>query len=132
VSQLRHRYEEFRAEGAELAAVSFAEGRILEHYANDLHMPFPLLSDPERGVYRSYGLGKGSTWGIFGPKIIWTYIKLMARGRLFRGIQANPYQLGGDFVIDGEGIVRLAHRGEEPTDRPTVEQLLEAVRSPSR
>ena len=114
--------------GAEVAVVSFADGSTLERYANDLRLQFPLLSDPERTAYVAYGLNKGGVWSIFGPKIIWQYVKLMSRGRRFRGIQADPLQLGGDFVIDGEGIVRFAHRSEDPADRPSADRLLEAVR----
>lgn len=125
---MRHRYQDFQAAGAEVAVVSFAEGKIMEHYARDLHIPFPLLSDPKRSAYRAYGLRKGSFWSIFGPKTILTYLNLMARGRLFRGIQADPFQLGGDFVIDGAGTVSFTHRSAEPTDRPSADRLLEAVR----
>ncbi len=128
MSQLRHRYEDFRKAGAEVAVVSFAEVSILKRYANDLRLQFPLLSDPERTAYKAYGLLKGSVWSIFGPKTFWQYVRLMSRGRRFRGIQADPLQLGGDFVIDGEGIVRFAYRSEDPADRPSVERLLEAVR----
>ena len=129
---MRHRYEEFRAAGAEVATVSFAQSRALQHYARDLRIPFPLLSDPERGSYEAYGLRKGSFWSIFGPKTVWEYVKLMSRGRLFRGIQADPFQLGGDFVIDGDGIVRFAYRSEDPTDRPSAERLLQAIRDLER
>ena len=128
MSQLRHRYEDFREAGAEVAVVSFAQGRTLERYASDLRIRFPLLSDPARNAYAAYGLRKGSFWKIFGPETAWTYVRLMARGRRFRGMQADPFQLGGDFVIDGQGIVRFAHRSEDPADRPSVERLLEAVR----
>jgi peroxiredoxin len=129
---LRHRYEEFRAAGAEVAVISFAQRRATEHYARDLRIPFQLLSDPERAAYIAYGLRKGGLWSIFGPKTVWEYVKLIARGRLFRGIQADPFQLGGDFVIDGRGIVRFAHRSEDPADRPTMDRLLQAIRSPAR
>jgi peroxiredoxin len=30
----------------------------VRHYAETLHLPFPVLSDPERSVYHSYGLDK--------------------------------------------------------------------------
>ncbi len=60
MSQLRHKYEEFRAAGAEVAAVSFAQSKALLPYARDLRLPFPLLSDPERGAYKAYGLLRGS------------------------------------------------------------------------
>ncbi len=75
---------------------------------------------------------KGGLWSIFGPKTVWEYVKLMTHGRLFRGIQADPFQLGGDFVIDSNGIVRFAHRSEDPADRPAMDRLLQAVRSPAR
>ena len=125
---MRHRYEDFRAAGAEVAVISFAQARAMAHYARDLRLPFPLLSDPERAAYKAYGLRKGGLWSIFGPKTVWEYVKLIARGRLFRGIQADPFQLGGDFVINGRGIVRFAHRGEDPADRPAMDRLLQAVR----
>lgn len=132
MSQLRHKYGDFRAAGAEVAVISFAQPRAMEYYARDLQVPFPLLSDPERAAYIAYGLRKGGLWSIFGPKTVWEYVKLMAHGRLFRGIQADPFQLGGDFVIDGNGIVRFAHRSEDPADRPAMDRLLQAVRSPAR
>ncbi len=112
--------------------ISFAQDRAMEHDGRDLRIPFPLLSDPERAAYKAYGLRKGGLWGIFGPKIIWEYVKLIVRGRLFRGIQADPFQLGGDFVIDGKGIVRFAYRSEDPADRPAIDRLLQAVRNPAR
>ena len=132
MSQLRHRYDDFREAGSEVTVVSFAEGKALEHYARDLRLPFPLLSDAERIAYEAYGLRKGGLWSIFGPKTVWEYVKLMSRGRLFRGVQADPFQLGGDFVIDGKGIVRFAHRSEDPADRPSMDRLLESVRAISR
>ena len=116
---------------ARAAAISFADVRAQERYARDLHMPFPLLSDADRTAYQAYGLGHGNTWAVFGTRTIWTYVKLMARGRRFRGIQADPYQLGGDFVIDGAGVLRFAYRSREPSDRPTMERLLEAIRDAS-
>ena len=86
-----------------MAAVSFAQSKALLPYVRDLRLPFPLLSDTERGAYKAYGLLRGSFWSIFGPKTVWEYVKLIPHGRLFRGIQADPFQLGGDFVIDGRG-----------------------------
>ena len=48
----------------------------------------------------------------------------MRAGRRWRGIQGDSAQLGGDFIVDADGIVRLAYRSRDPTDRPLVEQLL--------
>jgi peroxiredoxin len=128
---LRRRYEEFRQAGAEVVIVSFVQDQRLQFYSQGLDLPFPLLSDPDRRAYTTYGLRRGGIWTIFGPKIIWTYIKLILHGRRFRGIQGDPMQLGGDFVIDGQGVIRFAYLGADPADRPPVERLLQAVREPA-
>jgi len=37
--------------------------------------------------------------------------------------------MGGDFIIDSMGIVRLAYRSKEPADRPGVGQLLDILKN---
>lgn len=88
---------------------------------------FTLLLDDERKAYHAYGLEHSylRSWGI---KTIWTYARYLASGRKWRGIQGDSGQLGGDFLVDAQGIVRLAHRSHDPTDRPSVDTLLSAVK----
>jgi hypothetical protein len=38
-------------------------------------------------------------------------------------------QLGGDFVLDAEHRLVVAYRSVQSTDRPSVDQLLNAVRA---
>jgi len=85
--------------------------------------PVQVLLDVERAVYRSYGLERSflRSWG---PKTMWRYARLLAAGRKWRGIQGDSAQLGGDFIVDANGIVRLAYRSNDPTDRPSVDDLL--------
>ena len=51
----------------------------------------------------------------------------MAQGWKWRGIQGDSSQMGGDFIIDRQGIIRMAHRSYEPTDRPEVKEILQAL-----
>jgi peroxiredoxin len=58
VAQLGRMVNEFRAAGAEILVIL---GDTLERaakYAENLHSPFPVLADPERQVYREFGLDK--------------------------------------------------------------------------
>ena len=36
----------------------------------------------------------------------------------------DPYQLGGDFIIDRSGMVIMAHPSTNPVDRPSVDKIL--------
>jgi AhpC/TSA antioxidant enzyme len=94
--------------------------------ANDV--PFPLLLDADRHVYRAYGLhwSRLRTWS---PRMIWYYIRRLAAGARLQPTQGDPYQLGGDFLVDARGIVRLAHRSADPSDRPSVERILQTLRA---
>ncbi len=88
--------------------------------------PFPLLIDPERIAYRVYGLEYSllRSWGL---QTVWRYVQLLVSGHRWRGIQGDSGQLGGDFIVDNQGIIRLVHRSHDPTDRPSVEQLLDTL-----
>lgn len=74
-------------------------------------------------MYRAYGLRR--SWNV---KTAWTYGWLLLRGRKLHGIQEDPNQLGGDFIVDAKGIVRLPHPSRDAADRPSVSDLLGVLR----
>ena len=90
----------------------------------------PSFSDPSREAYRTHGLGSASfarTW--LSPRTVPLYARALPRGQRIRPPRADPAQLGGDFVLDHSGRVRLITRSSEPTDRPSVEKLLATIRA---
>lgn len=57
-AQLGRLYKEFRSAGADVLVIL---GDSLDHarrYAEALKLPFPVLADPERAVYRQFNLEK--------------------------------------------------------------------------
>ena len=111
-----------------MVAIGFAPPERLRWLAEDVGIPFPMLRDPEYQAYRAFSLQRGSLREVYGPRTIWAYLKLIARNRRFTRTQTDRLQLGGDFIIDGQGIVRLAYRSRNPADRPPVSRLLDALR----
>ena len=94
-----------------------------------MQLPFPLLSDPDRDVYRAYGLRRGRLSQLLRPGTVLAYIKLLGRGRLYHFRRSDLRQLGGDFVIDEGGKVQYQYRSAAPHDRPSVDQLLRILES---
>jgi hypothetical protein len=126
---VRERWDEFADRDASALVVSFAAAERLEDYRDHLALPFAVAADPDRRAYRAYGLTRGSLWQIWGPRVLWRYATLLARGRRpqrpARGDDLS--QLGGDFVIAGDGRLSYAHLSHSPADRPPVEDLLRAL-----
>ncbi len=96
----------------------------LTAFARELELPFPVLSDASAEVYFAFGLGKGM---LIRPRTLVAAARLVWRAkRLFRPI-GDVMQVGGDFIVDGAGVVRFAHGSEDPTDRPEAPELLQLV-----
>ena len=95
--------------------------------------PFPVLSDADRSSYAAWGLQRASFARIWlDPKTWSQYARLLRSGERIRTLGNDTRQLGGDFVIDPEGVVAYA-RPQQRDDRPPVGRLLSAIeqRTPS-
>jgi peroxiredoxin len=121
--------EEIEALGAGVLLVAYDDRSHLEaKMLHGLALPFPLLLDPERIAYTAWGLGRTNLFGaMLSPSLNWRYFRLLLAGERFLGFAPDMLQLGGDFVIDPEGMVAFAHRMRNNGDRPTAETLLAAL-----
>jgi hypothetical protein len=123
------RYQEFRQRGSEVLAISFAPPSVVAAYVGESAAPFPVLSDQSKTAYQDFGLEHTSWRQILQGSVLGRYLGLILRGWLPRKSRRGEdyLQLGGDFILDSQRRLVNAHRSAEPTDRPTVEELLHAV-----
>jgi peroxiredoxin len=114
---------------ARVVAVSFSPPERVAFFLSDTQLSFPVLSDAPLDGYHAFGLTRVSWLRILRPDVIWRFTRMMFRGWLPKKPAKGDdvLQLGGDFVIDAEGILRWAHRSSEPTDRPAKTAMLDAL-----
>ncbi|RMG82964.1 MAG: hypothetical protein D6712_13790 [Chloroflexi bacterium] len=127
--QLQRYDDTLKSHGVQPLYISFsAKAHFLRAWREQTGVTNPLLVDTEREVYRAYRMKRGNIWRVYGPKTLWYYaLAMFGRGQKWRGILDDAYQLGGDCLIDQRGIVHYIHRSEDPTDRPTIDTLLQAI-----
>ena len=96
VMRLARTYDQIQAQNTVVLVLGPGD----RHEAEQLQrkVPFPVLADPDRTVYRAYGLGKAL------------------------GIQQS-----GTFLIDGAGTVRYANRATVPLGALKEPALLAAI-----
>lgn len=107
--------------------IGFGSVEYARHWLDQTCDEFPLLLDQERQVYHAYDL-KESWLRSWNFRTLVRYIRLLLSGAKWRGIRGKSTQLGGDFIVDSDGIIRLAYRSREAADRPEVGDLLETLR----
>ncbi|MCP4357004.1 MAG: redoxin domain-containing protein [Chloroflexi bacterium] len=124
MAQVVAHQDEFDKLYTNIVTISFTdESYWAETWLRETNSPFPLLLDPTRTAYHAYGLDY-SLMRAWNGRTIFYYIRALLSGRKWRGIQGDSGQLGGDYVVDTGGIVRLVYPSHDPTDRPSVDHLL--------
>lgn len=113
----------------ETKVVTFDTDYMALTYVKSNAMTWPLLLDPDQSLYAAYGMQRGSWWQVYGPGSVWKYLGLMLKGRLPGRPGRDWRQLGGDVLIDPDGVVRLHYISADPHDRPPLELLLSMVRA---
>jgi len=123
--------DEFAALRCSVLLVAQAKPEVLSLYISRQKWTVPIVSDPERDAYTAFGLERTSWLTFFKPRVLWGYARGMWKGYRVK----KPYegedilQLGGDFILDRERKVVIAHPSVNPTDRPTISALLGAIPS---
>ena len=114
---------DFEARNSNIVTVSFGTQYWTDVWLKETKSPYPFLRDEEKLSYQAYKL-ESSTLRSWSPATVWYYAKAKLQGRDIPAQRGDAHQLGGDFIIDAQGIVRLSHPSSDPTDRPSLDELL--------
>jgi peroxiredoxin len=127
VAQLCQYQDAFQAQNTKVLIITFGTLPAAQNWLKETCSSFRLVLDAQREIYRAYDLKRSflRSWGL---KTLWRYVQLLSTGRKWRGIQGDSAQLGGDFIVDSDGVIRLAYRSHDPIDRPSVDDLLNVIR----
>ena len=104
--------------------VSFGTLATVEQWLEETCPDFTVLLDRERDVYKTYQLER-SYWRSRSLRTRWAYFKAWLAGKKTHHSHGDDTsQLGGDFIVDRDGILRFVHPSHDPVDRPSVEELI--------
>ncbi len=127
MAQLCQEIDKLQDLNTKVIIISFGTFPSVQAWLKETCTSFQVLLDPEREVYRAYGLERSffRSWGL---KTIMRYVRLLVAGRKWRGIQGDSTQLGGDFIIDKYGLIQLVYCSHDPTDRPAVDEMMKLLK----
>jgi len=129
VAQLCARQDEFNSAHTRVVIVSFGTLPAVQKWLQETCSPFEVLLDREREVYRAYQLER-SLWRAWHPRALWLYFNRWIKRETFYDAHGDDTsQLGGDFIIDRQGVLRLVYPSRDSTDRPPVDDLLAVIQS---
>ncbi len=124
LADLQTQKESIEAAGVHIALVHMGNndraGRAFEKYGLGHCDRF---SDPERKLYRAFGLDRGNVWQLFGPKVWWRGFQAGVLNRHGLGrLVGDGLQMPGVFLIY-RGNLLVSFRHTTAADRPDYTAL---------
>jgi peroxiredoxin len=134
-TRLRDEYDDYVSAGATVALIGQGEPERASAYAREHDLPYLILCDPDYRAYSAYGLKEGQIPHLLfdAPKEFWSHSREIGerfqqqRRENGRPLVDNPWLLPGEFVIDHDGIIRLAYRYQYCEDFPNPLVLTAAI-----
>ena len=139
MAQLRLSYSEVQKRDAEILQVTYSAPEEARLYFQQYQLLFPYLCDPERTVYRLYGVSIIAQTFFEGMRSMVAGTAVAVSDRLFRGEKtASPLPIlkrygsvnleeQAIFILDKSGIIRYVHTtsslGGLPSNAEYLRQL---------
>ncbi len=127
--QLQLREKEMAAANIAVIVIAFEKPEFVRMYLKDAESTWPkswpMISNPDRSLYELFQMQKARWRDILSWRSLKAYLNLVfVKRRKVKVPTENDYfQLGGDVLVDPQGIVRMHHRSEDPGDRPTIDEI---------
>ena len=87
----------------------------------------PRFADPDRVLYRSLGLSRGSLTQVLGPRVFWRAAAATLRGHRLGKKAGDVWQMPGVFLVR-DGRVVEAFRHQDVSDRPDYRAIAARLR----
>ena len=121
--------EAFHAAGTGVLLVGMGTVAQTKAFIRQLAVPFPMVCDPEREIYKTFALKRISPLGFLSPALAVKGLAAMGRGHAPGVPQGDVRQLAGVFIIDTHGVVIFRHEARDPSDHPTPEELIDFLKN---
>lgn len=112
---------------ATIAVVTFASPDRLAAHRQHLGVPFTIVTDQSRELYRLLGAERGTARQVWSMGTLRMYARLLRQGRRLRRPTEDIHQLGADAVIGRDGRLRYLSLPSTPDARPPVSELITAL-----
>jgi alkyl hydroperoxide reductase subunit AhpC len=127
VAQLRRNQKKFEKAKARVVLVCLGTPPEADEFAAKYNIPFPIVADPAKKIYRKFGLKQMSTLGLLSPSLALKGFTAILGGHGIGMPQGDIRQLPGVFIINTAGQIIFNHIAENPADHPDAATILAAL-----
>lgn len=128
MAQLRDAAKDFKKAHVQVVLVGMGSPEESEKFKEQFQVPFPLVCDPERKLYKLYGLKRMGMLDFLSPSLALKSLGAVVQGHGVGMPEGDVKQLAGVFIIDAQGVVCWQYLSADPPDFASAEDILEALK----
>ena len=113
IHELTKVYDELQEKGFSILAVFESPKDSILEYVGKNKLPFPIIPDPERNLYKLYGVASSWLGYIMGAP---TVMKAIWNGFLPGKMEGDKAIVPADFLINPDGTIHTAYYGKNIGD----------------
>ena len=117
----------FEKAGAQVVLVGMGTPSESAEFVAKFKVPFPIVADPGKELYRKFELRQMSTMEFFSPSVALKGIAAIVGGHGLGRPQGDLRQLPGVFIINTAGQIVFSHFSNNPADHPDSKTILAAL-----
>jgi hypothetical protein len=123
LADLRRRRDVIARQGTQVAFVHMGtEDQARPFFTRYGFLDLPRFSDPGCGLYRAFGLERGTPAQLFGPTVVLRGVQALFGGHGLGLPVGDPFQMPGVFLLH-QGRILQGYRHETVGDVPDYEAL---------
>ena len=127
MAQLRQTKSRFDKIGAQIVLVGMGDREQTETFRGSFAPEFTIVCDPERRLYKAYGLKRAGLFQLASPSMFIKGMKAFGSGVGMGLPKGDVLQLSGVYIVDTQGRVRFSYHAADPADHPTPQELLSVL-----
>ncbi len=128
MAQLRLKIPQLEQANCKVVLVGMGTPEESALFVKKTDVPWQMICDPDRQLYRSFGLKMASPLELLSPSVTFKAIAAMAQGHSVGLPVGDIRQLPGVFIIDTGGRIVYRHVAKDPADHPAPETILAALK----
>ncbi len=126
--ELNRKREAFAAADIEIVMIGTGTAEEAAAFQRELGLRAPVLTDPDGGAYRAFGLVEAPLRSLLDPRVLAGGARAAIKGFVPRKPQGRALQLQGQFLIDPSGTIRSVARPRVMSEIPSASALLADAR----
>ena len=124
LAELKNAYSEFQSRDTEVIVFVQSPASRLNASGDVSAFPFPIIPDPDETIYKLYRVGSGGLGALLAPDTLRRGLKATLKGHKQGKMEGNTWQLPGDFIVDKQGLLKLARVGTNMGDSLKTDELI--------